>query len=105
MVQYYAGTLKEFKTPLHLLGSPFQQEVWAELRRIPPGETRSYSDIATAMNRPSSQRAVANANGANQLAIVIPCHRVIQANGEIGGYGGGVSRKQWLLNHEKQNCK
>ncbi len=105
LAQYYAGTLNEFKTPLHLLGSPFQQEVWKELQKIPPGETRSYSDIAIAMNRPSSQRAVANANGANQLAIIIPCHRVIQANGEIGGYGGGISRKQWLLNHERQNCK
>lgn len=101
LTQYYAGTLNKFKTPLHLLGSPFQQEVWAELQKIPFGETRSYSDIAIGMNRPSSQRAVANANGANQLAIIIPCHRVIQANGEIGGYGGGVSRKQWLLNHEK----
>ncbi len=105
LAQYYAGTLNEFKTPLHILGSPFQQEVWHELQKIPPGETRSYSDIAISMNRPSSQRAVANANGANQLAIIIPCHRVIQANGEIGGYGGGISRKQWLLNHEKQNCK
>jgi AraC family transcriptional regulator of adaptative response/methylated-DNA-[protein]-cysteine methyltransferase len=99
--QYYVGTLKEFKTPLHLLGSPFQQEVWAELQKIPPGETRSYSDIAIAIKRPSSQRAVANASGANQLAIIIPCHRVIQANGKIGGYAGGISRKQWLLNHER----
>lgn len=100
--QYFDGKLKTFKTPLCLLGSPFQKEVWNELRKIPPGETRTYSQIAEAIGKRYAFRAVAQANGANQLAIVIPCHRVINANGELGGYGGGVSRKNWLINHEKQ---
>lgn len=99
--RYFEGTLKGFKTPITLLGSPFQQQVWLELQRIPPGETRSYSDIARTIGRPSASRAVANANGVNQLAIVIPCHRVINASGDLGGYGGGKARKKWLLNHEK----
>ena len=70
--------------------------------KIPPGQTRSYAEISTAIEKPTAYRAVAQANGANQLAIIIPCHRVINASGEIGGYGGGVSRKQWLLSHEKR---
>lgn len=90
-----------FNTPIHLVGSSFQKNVWNELRKIPPGETRSYLDIAKSIHAPTSYRAVAQANGANQLAIIIPCHRVINSNGEIGGYGGGVARKQWLLEHEK----
>lgn len=101
--QYFEGKIREFKTPLHLLGSPFQKQVWEELKKIPPGETRSYSDIARAVGRPSSFRAVAQANGANQLALIIPCHRVINADGELGGYGGGLIRKKWLLNHEKES--
>lgn len=99
--QYFEGKITEFKTPTLLLGSPFQKQVWEELKKIPSGETRSYSDIAAALGRPSAFRAVAQANGANQLAIIIPCHRVINANGELGGYGGGLIRKKWLLNHEK----
>lgn len=102
LTQYFEGTLTEFKTPLHLIGSPFQQGVWDKLRQIPPGETRSYADIALALGKPTAYRAVAQANGANQLAIVIPCHRVINSDGELGGYGGGVARKEWLLNHEKR---
>jgi AraC family transcriptional regulator, regulatory protein of adaptative response / methylated-DNA-[protein]-cysteine methyltransferase len=98
---YFEGKLTEFKTPLSLLGSPFQKRVWQELQKIPPGKTRSYSDIAKALNKPTAFRAVAQANGANQIAIVIPCHRVINSNGELGGYGGGISRKQWLIKHEK----
>ncbi len=100
--QYFEGTLSQFKTPLFYLGSDFQQNVWEELKKIPYGETRSYSDIALVIGNPKAIRAVANANGANQLAIVIPCHRVINLNGEIGGYGGGVARKKWLINHEKK---
>lgn len=99
---YFEGTLSQFKTPIHYLGSPFQKHVWDELKLIPPGQTRSYSDIANAVGKPSAFRAVAQANGANQLAIIIPCHRVINANGELGGYGGGLTRKRWLLNHEKR---
>lgn len=105
LAHYFEGTLREFKTPLYFLGSPFQQSVWEQLRQIPPGETRSYADIANALGRPTAYRAVAQANGANQLAIVIPCHRVINSDGELGGYGGGFARKEWLLNHEKQNRK
>lgn len=72
------------------------------MQQPPYGETRSYADIATAMGARSAYRAVANANGANQIAIVIPCHRVINANGELGGYGGGLPRKKWLVTHEKK---
>ena len=99
---YFAGTLKVFQTPVHLLGTPFEERVWHELLKIPPGQTRSYADIAKALGQPSAFRAVARANGANQLAIIIPCHRVIQANGNFGGYGGGLARKRWLIEHEKQ---
>lgn len=102
--RYFEGSLKEFKTPLALLGSPFQKLTWEALKQIPYGETRSYTDIAVRVGQPSAFRAVARANGANQLAIVIPCHRVCQANGDLGGYGGGLARKKWLINHEKQGA-
>ena len=102
LASYFDGMLKEFKTPIHLLGSPFQMLVWGELMRIPYGHTRSYMAQADAIGRAKAYRAVANANGANQLAIVIPCHRIINSNGDLGGYGGGLARKQWLINHEKQ---
>lgn len=101
---YFKGSLKEFKTPLFLLGSPFQKHVWDELVKIPPGETRSYAALAKTIGKPTAFRAVARANGANQLAIIIPCHRVINTNGELGGYGGGLSRKNWLINHERKNA-
>ncbi|OAB40100.1 bifunctional transcriptional activator/DNA repair enzyme AdaA [Paenibacillus glacialis] len=100
--EYFDGTLTVFTTPISLLGSPFQKSVWEQLTKIPPGETRSYSDIAVSLGKPTAFRAVAQANGANQLAIVIPCHRVINANGDLGGYGGGLTRKEWLLHHEKK---
>lgn len=100
--QYFAGNLKKFKTPLFLLGSPFQKTVWQSLMKIPYGKTLSYTELATAVGKPTAFRAAANANGMNQIAIVIPCHRVINANGNLGGYAGGVSRKEWLLNHEKK---
>jgi AraC family transcriptional regulator, regulatory protein of adaptative response / methylated-DNA-[protein]-cysteine methyltransferase len=100
--QYFSGSLKEFKTPFVLQGSPFQKQVWEALRRIPSGQTRSYSQLAKEIGRPTAFRAVANANGANQLALIIPCHRVINSNGDLGGYGGGISRKKWLLEHEKK---
>lgn len=99
---YFDGTLTEFKTPLHLLGSPFQKLVWEELMNIPYGTTRSYMAQAEAIGKNKAYRAVANANGANQLAIIIPCHRIINSNGDLGGYGGGITRKQWLIDHEKQ---
>ncbi len=97
---YFKGTLKKFTTPLHTLGSPFQQQVWNELKKIPYGKTRSYAEVATKLNKPTAFRAVANANGANKIAIVIPCHRVINTGGKLGGYAGGLSRKEWLINHE-----
>lgn len=100
---YFNGTLKEFKTPLHLFGTPFQRLVWNALTKIPYGETKSYSDQASSINKPSAFRAVANANGVNKIAIVIPCHRIINNNGKLGGYGGGIWRKQWLIDHERKN--
>lgn len=100
--QYFEGELKVFKTPLYFSGSPFQKQVWEELQKIPFGETRSYAQLATAIGRPSACRAVANANGANQIAIVIPCHRVINSNGELGGYAGGLPRKKWLIERESK---
>ena len=98
--QYFSGTLDIFQTPLMRQGTPFQISVWDALQQIPPGQTCSYSDIAVAIGNPKGVRAVARANGANQLAIVIPCHRVIAADGTLSGYGGGIARKQWLINHE-----
>lgn len=99
---YFKGVLKEFKTPIFLFGTPFQNRVWAELKKIPIGETRSYSNLATAIGKPSAFRAAAQANSSNQLALIIPCHRVINASGTLGGYAGGISRKKWLLDHEKR---
>jgi len=99
---YFSGKIQEFKTPLFLIGSPFQKRVWEELQKIPRGDTRSYAEIAKAIGKPSAFRAVALANGANQIAIVIPCHRVINSNGDLGGYGGGIKRKEWLLKHERK---
>jgi AraC family transcriptional regulator of adaptative response/methylated-DNA-[protein]-cysteine methyltransferase len=102
---YFHGKLKAFKTPIHMMGSLFQKDVWLELQRIPIGETRSYRDIARAIKRPLAVRAVARANGANQFAILVPCHRVINTNGDLGGYGGGMARKKWLLAHEESMKK
>jgi AraC family transcriptional regulator of adaptative response/methylated-DNA-[protein]-cysteine methyltransferase len=102
LAQYFEGKLREFKTPLFPLGSPFQKKVWEELKKIPYGETRSYGETARNIKKPTAFRAVANANGANRFAIVIPCHRVINTNGGLGGYGGGIDRKTWLLDHERK---
>jgi len=99
---YFAGELLKFETPIKTIGSIFQKEVWKALQEIPLGKVCAYLDIAQSVKRPKAFRAVANANGANQLAIIIPCHRVIRANEDVGGYGGGVARKQWLLEHEKK---
>lgn len=101
MHDYFAGTIKRFTTPLSVRGTPFQEAVWAALRDIPPGETRSYAQIAAAIGRPTATRAVARANGDNRLAILIPCHRVIGSDSSLTGYGGGLWRKQWLLDHER----
>jgi len=98
---YFAGEQSGFDLPLAPVGSPFQQQVWAALRRIPSGQTRSYAQIAAEVGRPGAQRAVGRANGSNAIAIVIPCHRVIGADGSLSGYAGGVWRKQRLLDHER----
>ncbi|NRB10255.1 MAG: methylated-DNA--[protein]-cysteine S-methyltransferase [Rickettsiaceae bacterium] len=100
---YFSGKLREFKTPIYMMGSDFQKKAWNALIKIPYGQTRSYLEQAKAIGNDKAFRAVANANGANQLAIVIPCHRIINSNGDLGGYGGGKMRKQWLLDHEKQH--
>lgn len=99
---YFAGTLRNFKTPLTLIGTPFQQAVWAAVQEIPYGQTRSYADIARAIGRPKAVRAVGTAIGANPVWIIVPCHRVIQSNGGLGGYAGGIERKKWLLEHESK---
>ncbi|MGF7147952.1 AraC family transcriptional regulator of adaptative response/methylated-DNA-[protein]-cysteine methyltransferase [Sphingomonas zeicaulis] len=98
---YFAGRSAVFETPLAPIGSVFTEAVWAELRRISPGETRSYGALARQMGRPEAMRAVGRANGANPIAIVIPCHRLVGANGALTGYGGGLWRKEWLLRHER----
>jgi len=102
---YFTGRLKEFKTPVHLAGSSFQHNVWNSLLTVPYGTTISYAQEACMIGKPSAHRAVANANGANQLIIIIPCHRIIRSDGNLGGYGAGIARKQWLLNHEKKNTE
>ncbi|MER6953369.1 methylated-DNA--[protein]-cysteine S-methyltransferase [Streptomyces sp. NPDC000618] len=97
---YFAGELKEFTLELRLHGTPFQRTVWAELRKIPYGETRTYGELAEALGNPSASRAVGLANGKNPVGIVVPCHRVIGAGGSLTGYGGGLERKQRLLDFE-----
>jgi len=100
--EYFKGTLKEFSVPLVTPGTPFQQAVWKELMNIPYGTTRSYLEQSVALGKPESIRAVANANGMNRVSIIIPCHRVIGSDGQLTGYGGGLKRKRWLLDHEKR---
>ncbi len=100
---YFNGTLKKFNTSIYLSGSEFQKLVWQDLTNVPYGETRSYFTQAKLIGMERSYRAVANANGANKFAIIIPCHRIINNNGELGGYGSGLDRKKWLIEHERQN--
>ncbi len=101
--QYFAGSRKEFDLVVVALGTPFQQAVWKELVKIPYGKTISYKEEAERIGRPTAVRAVARANGANPISIVIPCHRVIGKNGKLVGYGGGLGRKQWLLDLERKH--
>jgi methylated-DNA-[protein]-cysteine S-methyltransferase len=101
MHAYFSGDTKVIdKLPIRFGGTPFQQRVWTELRSIACGKTISYSELARRINQPKAVRAVGLANGSNPLSIVVPCHRVIGANGDLTGYGGGVERKRWLLAHE-----
>jgi len=100
--EYFAGGRREFSVPLDLRGTEFQETVWRELLRIPFGGTISYEELATRIGRPGAQRAVGMANGRNRIPIVVPCHRVIQKNGQLRGYGGGLWRKQFLLQLEQR---
>ncbi len=97
---YFAGTLRQFSVPLDIRGTEFQRQVWDCLYSIPYGETRSYGQVAHAIARPTASRAVGGANGSNPISIVVPCHRVIGANGKLVGYGGGLDRKEALLDLE-----
>jgi O-6-methylguanine DNA methyltransferase len=97
---YFAGDLTAFDLPLAPGGTPFQQGVWSALVEIPFGETVSYGSLATRLGRPGAARAVGLANGSNPISIIIPCHRVIGSDGRLTGYGGGIDRKAWLLDHE-----
>lgn len=97
---YFAGELREFTIPIRLAGTPFQRRVWAELRRIPYGQTISYAELAQRIGNPPARRAVGAANAKNPISIIVPCHRVIASDGTMGGFSGGLWRKKWLLRHE-----
>ena len=105
LADYFAGKNLEFDLPLAPVGSEFQLRDWEILRSIPAGETRSYSWMAERMGDPGARRAVGRANGTNMICIIIPCHRVIRADGTLCGYGGGFWRKKWLLEHERKWVK
>jgi methylated-DNA-[protein]-cysteine S-methyltransferase len=98
--EYFASERKNFELELAPRGTPFQLAVWSALRRIPFGDTISYAELARRIGKPAAVRAVGSANGANPIAVIVPCHRVIGSNGSLTGYGGGIERKQWLLTHE-----
>jgi len=103
IARYFAGDLDAIDgLPVAMHGTPFQQSVWRALRNIPCGTTVSYMQLARQIGRPAAVRAVGLANGANPVGVVVPCHRVIGANGSLTGYGGGLERKRWLLEHERQ---
>jgi methylated-DNA-[protein]-cysteine S-methyltransferase len=102
LIQYFHGDRRVFELPLHQEGTSFQQKVWGELINIPFGKTISYLELSRRLGDPKVIRAAGTANGKNHIAIIIPCHRVIGAKGELVGFGGGLPRKQWLLNHENK---
>ena len=99
---YFTGSVRLFSFPLDLQGTAFEKSVWQQLLAIPYGQTKTYSDLARLVDKPKAFRAVGRANGSNPLAIVVPCHRVVQTGGGMGGYGGGIWRKEFLLDLEKQ---
>lgn len=101
LAEYFAGKRQQFDVPLKLFGTPFQQRVWRELVRIPFGTTITYAQLALRVGKPTASRAVGHANGRNPISIIVPCHRVIGANGKLTGYAGGVDKKQWLLAWER----
>lgn len=100
LTEYFAGERELFDIPLKLTGTPFQNRVWQELARIPFGVTISYAELASRVGQPTAFRAVGSANGKNPVSILVPCHRVIATSGQLTGYGGGLSNKKWLLDHE-----
>jgi methylated-DNA-[protein]-cysteine S-methyltransferase len=103
LARYFGGASADSsQLPLDQRGAPFERRVWAALLAIPPGATTSYGDLAKALGAPGASRAVGLANGANPIAIVVPCHRVIGADGSLTGYGGGLDRKRWLIDHERR---
>ena len=102
LARYFDGTLTDFTVPLVFRGTLFEERVWRELLRIPSGETISYAELARRVQSPGAQRAVGRANGMNRISIIIPCHRVVNSDGKLGGYGGGLWRKHWLLALEKR---
>ena len=105
MNRYFAGDVAAIdKLPVQTAGTPFQRSVWDELRKIPSGSAISYAKLAGQIARPTAVRAVGLANGSNPVGIVVPCHRVIGSNGSLTGYGGGLHRKQWLLEHERKRA-
>jgi methylated-DNA-[protein]-cysteine S-methyltransferase len=102
--EYFAARRTEFDVPVTLAGSPFQRAVWTALRDIPYGETASYGQLAERIGRPTAARAVGLANGRNPISIIVPCHRVVGATGDLTGYGGGLERKQHLLEFEQRSA-
>jgi methylated-DNA-[protein]-cysteine S-methyltransferase len=100
LTEYFSGTATEFDLPLGPHGTPFQIRVWEALRAIPHGQTISYGELARRLGAPKAMRAVGAANGRNPIPIIVPCHRVIGARGDLTGFGGGLERKRWLLDHE-----
>lgn len=104
LAEYFAGTRRTFSIPLDPQGTPFERAVWDRLLAIPYGKVSSYAAIAREVGSPGASRAIGRANGCNRIAIVIPCHRVIRSDGALCGYGGGVERKQWLLDHECEHA-
>lgn len=103
--EYFAGRRTRFTTPLKLSGTEFQKQAWSALLEIPYGKTSTYGRQAAAIGRPKSVRAIGAANGKNRIGIIVPCHRVIGANGTLTGYGGGIERKRWLLEHERSQSR
>ncbi|MCU1686583.1 MAG: methylated-DNA--protein-cysteine methyltransferase [Amycolatopsis sp.] len=99
--EYFAGQRTDFDLPLNLIGTPFQQRVWTALQGIPYGETVSYGQLAEELGQPTASRAVGLANGKNPVSIIVPCHRVVGAKGDLTGYGGGLDRKRYLLDFER----
>ena len=101
LTEYFKGRRQKFSIPLVLEGTDFQKAVWRQLQKIPFGQTASYGDVARAVGSPRAFRAVGNANNKNPIPLIIPCHRVIGSDGKLVGFGGGIWRKEWLLEHEQ----